>query len=70
MQENSIDQRGNVFLRCRYEMSTTVATMEKIYKSSEKTVGQNKSLSAAIRCVEDGPIPSINDALDGLHAIW
>jgi hypothetical protein len=51
-------------------MSATVATMEKIYKSSEKTIGQNKNLSVAVRCVEDGPIPSINDALDGLHAIW
>ena len=51
-------------------MSMTVATMEKIYKSSQNTIGQNKSLSVAVRCVEDGPIPSINDALDGLHAIW
>lgn len=55
---------------CRHEMSTTVATMEKIYRSSERTVGQNKSLSTAARCVEDGPIPSINDALDGLRIIW
>jgi len=59
-----------VFLRCRYEMSATVATMEKIYNSTKKTIGQNKNFSVAVRCVEDGPIPSINDALDGLHAIW
>lgn len=51
-------------------MAMAVTGLDKTFKNAERTMQQNKRLSSAARDVAAGPVPSVNQCLEGLKHIW
>jgi hypothetical protein len=51
-------------------MATAVHALEKAFRNAERTLQQDKRLTPAARAVAAGPVPSVNQCLQGLEDVW
>ncbi len=57
-------------LLCRSKLEAVCQAMERYANNAQRLVQQDKSLTTAARAATAGPIPSIDQCLQGLQDIW
>ena len=55
---------------CRLQLEAACKAMEKLAGNAQRLVQQEKGLSRAARAAAAGPVPSLDQCLQGLQDIW
>ena len=55
---------------CRSEMSEQVSALGKVAQDAERMVRQDKRLTPSARAAGAGPVPSVDQCVQGLRDIW